>query len=246
MSVFSSKTPVVFHGAKLQSSFQGLGFLLSFLCSTAQHSRVALTAQRIGQEDVLICLFSGSVKPEMMLRKSLSCPLKVTQEANQNQKMACLLLIRTQQYEERQQHLNSMRRLLTKYKARVGLLGWVNTECHSAQRVSPFLVWTKERFHAFPGSCGSPRRLSHVTCNETKSELLSYSLISITLKFTNTFSSTSLHQLLFCQNQMITGSIITPQLQTLGTTTVLRMNPGRQHYFSEKSGSFQKAGCSTE
>ena len=83
-----------------------------------------------------------------------------------------------------------MRWHLTKYRARVGLLGQVNTECHSAQRVSPFLVWTKERFHAFPGSCGSPRWLSHVTCNETKSELLSYSLISITLKFTNTFSST--------------------------------------------------------
>ena len=137
--------------------------------------------------------------------------------------MVCLFLIRTQ-YEERQQHLNSMRRHLTKYKARVGLLGQVNKECHSAQRVSPFLVWTKKRFHAFPGSCGSPRWLSHVTCNETKSELLSYSLISITLKFTNTFSSTSLHQLLFCQIQMITGSIITPQLQTLGTTTVLLMD----------------------
>ena len=75
-----------FHRAELQSSSQGLGFMLSFLCLTAQHSHVALTASCIGREDGLICLISGSLgQSDILSAKNdaeknlcLSCPLKVT------------------------------------------------------------------------------------------------------------------------------------------------------------------------
>lgn len=58
-----------------------------------------------------------------------------------------------------------------------------------------------------------------MTYNEAKSELFRDVLIGITLKYTNTFLSTSLHQLLFCQIRRIPGSIMTPSRQALGTST---------------------------
>lgn len=146
----------------------------------------------------------------MMLKKSLSCPLKVTQEANKTKPKNGMFVLDQNTIWREVAAFEFHETAFDKIQSKGWFAGLGQQRMPSAQRVSPFLVWTKKRFHAFPGSCGSPRWLSHVTCNETKSELLSYSLISITLKFTNTFSSTSLHQLLFCQIQMITGSIITP------------------------------------
>lgn len=80
-----------------------------------------------------------------------------------------------------------------------------------------------------------------MTYNETKSELFRDDLIGVTLKYTNTFLSTSLHQLLFCQIRRIPGSIMTPE-----SPPGLRMKQRRQRFFSEDSLGFQKAGCGTD
>lgn len=181
------------------SSSQDQGTMSSFLCPTVLQSHVVLlycTGWGLG----LLFLCSQDpqdsqifFQPKVTLRKiCLSCRLKVTQEAR---KETCLLMARVQRHGEKQQHWipgDNLCEIRSKgWSAQLG-------QCRMPLCTQSALSELGQRFHAFQAFLGSQERLQLIMYNKTKSELFSYSLIVITSKCTNTFSSTSLHQLIFC------------------------------------------------